>query len=65
MLINCARLKPQTISQDQSIKRLILGNKQKCMVCKPVMIRNGKFSKLQEKNKPYVHRANCSQEGKF
>jgi hypothetical protein len=63
MLLICSRPKSQIISQDQSIKRLIINNKQKCMVCKPVMIKNGKFSKLQDRNKPYIHAANCSQIG--
>lgn len=60
--------KRQVITPDKSIKRLIVGDKQRCLMCKVYVIRigkNSKLSNLQPRNKPYKHAADCPQNGRF
>jgi len=67
MLVFCARPKvnANVVSRDIHIKRLIVKDKQKCLECRPVFVINGKFSKLQPRDKQYRHATNCSQKGMF
>lgn len=60
--------KRQLIIPDCSVKRLIVGDKQRCLECKVYVIqigKNSKLSNLQPKNRPYKHAAHCSQRGRF
>jgi len=53
---------------DKSVRRLIVGDKQRCLMCKVYVIRigkNSKLSNLQPRNRPYKHAADCPQNGRF
>ena len=67
------RYKPtkyEAITKDSTIKRLRVGNRQRCLTCKIFVVKiaigsKARFSNLQPIDKPYKHAADCPQIGRF
>ena len=59
--------KREIIAPDKQIRRLIIGDKQRCLTCKTYVLRIGSKGRgnLQDRNKPYVHAESCPQKGRF
>lgn len=61
--------KREVITPDKSIRRLIVGDKQRCLACKVFIVKiskaASKFANLQPRNRPYIHAAGCPQIGRF
>lgn len=65
MLVQVKRPSKTVSKVDSGVRRMIFGNRQLCMVCKFKPIVGNKFLRTQDKNKPYIHALNCSQNGRF
>lgn len=69
MLVICSnKTSSASIRKDVGVKRLIVGNKQRCLTCKRFVIKigvNSKVSNLQPIDQPYKHADDCPQKGRF